>query len=178
MQEIRKSCFQAAVALAVAGGLFAGRAAHAAEAEEAACASFAWPLTRERAALTAPKLATTETGDALKAGEAAQVRLRPMADVAFPTPPERQPKIPVSFAAVVKVDAPSKPGLYQATLSEEAWIDVVQNGERLKAAAFSGKTGCPGMRKSVRFNLAPLPTTIQISGAAADRINLIIAPAD
>ena len=69
-------------------------------------------------------------------------------------------------------------GLYQITLSDEAWVDVVQNGARVKSSDFSGQKACPGVRKSVRFDLAAGPATLQISNAESAKINLAIAPAD
>lgn len=165
--------FAAVVAAAVFG--FLAASAHA---EEPACASFAWPLTRELALLDAKSLRSVELGATIRFGEGVGVALRPMADVAFAAPPERLPKIPASFAALLRVEAPAKAALYQVTLSEEAWIDVVQDGARLRAGAFSGKTGCPGMRKTVRFDLSASPAVVQISGAAADRINVVVTPAD
>ena len=71
-----------------------------------------------------------------------------------------------------------KAGLYQITLSDEAWIDVVENGARVKSSDFSGQKACPGVRKSVRFDLAAGPATLQISNSESPKINLAIAPAD
>ena len=73
---------------------------------------------------------------------------------------------------------PEKPGLHQITLSAEAWVDVVQDGRFLRSVAFSGRSGCAAMRKSVRFELQQRPATIQISGASGQRINLIVTPAN
>jgi len=165
--------FVAGVATAVFG--FLAASAHA---EEPACASFAWPLARELALLDAKGVRAVESGATIRFGEGVGVALRPMADVAFAAQPERLPKIPASFAGLLRIEAPARPGLYQVTLSEEAWIDVVQDGARLRAGAFSGKTGCPGMRKSVRFDLSASPVIVQISGAAADRVNVVATPAD
>ncbi|MFT4096083.1 MAG: hypothetical protein QM651_03100 [Rhodoblastus sp.] len=165
----------AALALAFAASLLATLPAPA---QEAACSSFEWPLTRELQLLSAHDLATIETGAAIKAGgPAAVVKLRPMVEAAFLQPPERQPKRADSFGGVVSVGSFPAAGLYQITLSGEAWIDVIQDGQRLKSVAFSGRQGCAGMRKSVRFQLNAAPATIQISGAADARIALVVTPA-
>ncbi len=111
-------------------------------------------------------------------GPAAAVRLRPMGQVAFAMPPERQPKRADSFGGIVSIGSLPAAGLYQITLSGEAWIDVLQNGQRVKSASFSGRQGCAGMRKSVRFQLNAAPATIQISGAEDDRLNIVVTAAD
>ncbi len=88
--------------------------------------------------------------------------------------PERAPAAG-SYAAVLnvpKLDA----GLYQVTVSAEAWIDVAQNGALVKSSAFSGQHDCDGVRKSVRFPLAAGPATLEISNAHADHIMVAISP--
>lgn len=162
--------------LLIAAGLLASGAS--ARAEEDACAAFAWPLKREQAVLAPLSLATVGTGGRLRQGEAVVVKLKPMAEVAFALAPERKPKIPDAFGAVVGMDAPPKAGLYQITLSQETWLDVVQGDARLKSTAFSGKQGCASMRKSVRFDLSAAPVIVQISGAATDSVRMTIFPAD
>ena len=68
-------------------------------------------------------------------------------------------------------------GLYIVTVSDYAWIDLVQNDAYLKPKGFSGVTGCNGARKSVRFDLSAGPVTIQVSGVAKDAINVAFTPA-
>ncbi len=148
-----------------------------ARAQDAACAAFAWPLEREYALLSSPNVVALETGARIRVGEAAAVALRPMGDVAFVKPPERQPKVAPSYAAALTLEAAAA-GFYQITLSEDAWLDVVQNDAILRSAAFSGKQGCAGMRKSVRFELAQAPAVVQISGAAARQIRIVVTAAD
>ncbi len=94
----------------------------------------------------------------------------------FALPPERAPKAG-SFGGVLKV-AIDKPGLYEVTQSDEGWIDVVQDGARVKSSDFSGQKACPGVRKSVRFNLAAGPATLQISNVETRTIMVAIAPAE
>lgn len=158
--------------------LMGGVVAPHASASEAACSTFDWPLERELASLSAPGLGLAESGDAIRAnGVAMALNLKPMANVTFALAPERKPKHAGSFGAVV-VATPEKPGLHQITLSAEAWVDVVQDGRFLRSVAFSGRSGCAAMRKSVRFELQQRPATIQISGASGQRINLIVTPAN
>ena len=63
------------------------------------------------------------------------------------------------------------------TLSDEGWVDVVQNGARVKSSDFSGQKTCPGVRKSVRFTLAAGPAQLQISNVETNKIVFAIAPA-
>jgi hypothetical protein len=165
-----------AIGFVVAAASLAQAPAGAQERDE--CREFAWSLAREQAWFATRDLPAIESGGKAAAGRALVVKLRPMAEVAFAAAPERAAKTPDAFGAIVFVGAPGKPGLYQVTLSEEAWVDVVQGGQRLKSAAFTGRKGCPGLRKSVRFELKAEPLTLQISGATVDHINLALAPAD
>ena len=105
----------------------------------------------------------------------ATVNLVPFASANLPTAPERAPKSPDSFAGFVKVPAPARAGTYKITLSSEAWIDIVQADHVVKSTAFSGVLGCEGIRKSVKFDLAAQPFTIQISGVRANAIGLAIS---
>ncbi|WP_296707335.1 hypothetical protein [Rhodoblastus sp.] len=104
------------------------------------------------------------------------VALKPVEAAGFVMEPERAPK-PGTFGAVLRFDSVDKAGAYQITLSNEAWIDVVQGGARVKSTAFSGQKACPGVRKSVRFDLIAGPLIVEISNAESDTIALAIAPA-
>lgn len=63
------------------------------------------------------------------------------------------------------------------SLSAYAWVDAIQNGGYLKTLAFSGATGCEGIRKSVKFQLTDAPLTLQVSGVTTDALAIVIAPA-
>ena len=65
--------------------------------------------------------------------------------------------------------AARKPAPTRSRLSSEGWIDVVQDGHAVKSAAFSGALGCEGVRKSVKFDLAAQPLTLELSGVPATR---------
>ena len=67
-------------------------------------------------------------------------------------------------------------GVYQITVSDPVWIDVVQNGKVLKSDSFTGQEGGPGVRKSVRFNLDVGPMLIELSDAAVSQLNLDLLP--
>jgi hypothetical protein len=161
-------------ALLVVSSLIAATPALAAD--PVGCDKFKWPMEKELAALTAPsrpKLASGAEAPALPT--AVTVALRPIADAALPKPPEHTQK-PETHAGFVRANAGSA-GLYTVTISGYAWIDAIQNDAYLKPKGFSGVTGCDGARKSVRFDLAAGPLTIQLSGVAQDTISVALMPA-
>jgi hypothetical protein len=138
------------------------------------CDHFKWSVARERAWFAASPAALPATGGQAVASAGYAVTLAK--DVKLPVAPERAPK-PDTFAAVL-IALKLAPGLYQITLSAEAWVDVAENGKRVKSSAFSGQRDCPGVRKSVRFPLGAGPATIEISNAGADKILFALAPAN
>ncbi|KST58709.1 hypothetical protein AO398_20900 [Methylobacterium sp. GXS13] len=162
----------------LAVGLAAISISSAKAADAPACASFAWSIAREQTAFAAPKLSALASGSALpsEAG-AAQLTLKPASEIALPVPSERPAK-PDTFSGFVTATVPAA-GTYQVTLSDEAWIDVSQDGRStLKPTAHSGKVGCPDVRKSVRFALNAGPATIEISRAARPQIKLGLLKAE
>jgi hypothetical protein len=144
--------------------------------EPVGCDKFKWPVERETTALRASDLKTVASGGDLAALPfAAKVTLKAPQDAALPTPPERAPK-DGTFAGFLSAKAVT-PGVYSVSLSAPAWLDVVQNGQFLKAKSFSGVQGCDGIRKVVKFELTAAPFTLQISGVAADSIAVAVMPA-
>ena len=158
----------------VLGCMFAA-AAHAQE--PVGCDKFKWPLDQERTLLTSGKAIAVVSGSSLKSSlpVAVTVSLVPFADAKLPTAPERAPRLPTSFAGFLQIGAPGHDGTYKISLSSEAWIDVVQGGHLLKSVAFSGATGCAGIRKSVKFDLKAEPFTIQLSNVATNSIGVAIS---
>jgi hypothetical protein len=144
--------------------------------EPVGCDKFKWPLDQERAMLTSTNVVTVASGMsvALPLPVALTVTLVPFADAKFPTPPERAPRSPDSFAGFITVPAPAQAGTYKLTLSSEAWIDVVQAGHLLKSGAHSGAMGCEGIRKSVKFDLAAEPFVVQLSNVKTNSIGVAI----
>ncbi|WP_189644373.1 hypothetical protein [Mesorhizobium sp. M9A.F.Ca.ET.002.03.1.2] len=128
---------------------------------DAGCDTFKWPVTREQALFaTAP---AAQPGTALTVGQAMDFTLAAIDTVSFEVPPEHAPAAG-TFGATASVTVPPE-GELQFSLSDEAWIDVVQDGHAVKSAGFSGVKTCPGIRKSVRFKLSAGPATVQLSGA-------------
>jgi hypothetical protein len=143
---------------------------------EDGCDKFAWPLARQRALFAAAEKPTVKAGEALAAlpGGAFILRLQPAADAVFAMPPERKPRSETWFGGVVRFAAPDKPGIYQVTLSDEAWVDVVQDGRYARSVGSTGRGDCPGLRKSVRLDLGGAPFVLQISGVSSDSITVAI----
>lgn len=159
-----------AVALALPGVAFAQ--------DPKGCDGFKWPIAREQALLAAATN-TIAPGSELPQIPAAAVRiaLQPHEKAVLPMPPERAPKDKTSLSGALKIAKIDKPGLYTVSLSAYAWVDAIQNGGYLKTLAFSGATGCEGIRKSVKFQLTDTPLILQVSGVTADTLAIVIAPA-
>jgi hypothetical protein len=174
MSFTSRSCFSLAFLIAV----FGTTAALAAE-EPNGCDKFKWPIARERAALAAPDRTRLTSGSELPALPTTGLTLGLVtaAEAKLPSPPERAPK-DGTFAGFTKVAAAPKPGLYTISLSTGGWIDVVQDGQVLKPTAFSGATGCDGIRKTVKYELKASPFVLQISGTKEDAISVVILPVE
>lgn len=144
--------------------------------EPVGCDKFKWPLDKERAllAVAKPQPSGGKVGQPLAA--AVKLTLSPLADAKLPTEPSRKPKMADSYAGFVRYAPPPKSGTYRVTLSDAAWIDVVQDGKPAKAIAFSGVLACDGIRKSVKFNLAASPFVVEISGTEAHELAIAVTP--
>ncbi|MFT3987339.1 hypothetical protein [Aestuariivirga sp.] len=143
------------------------------------CAAFKWPLAQESQWFTAANIPAVETGASFTElpASALAVTLVDGAKAGFVLPPERKPKDVAPNGAVLQFNLPEA-AAYQITLSEEAWLDVVQNGAFKPSADFSGAKGCPNLRKSVRFALDAGPATVQISGASATHVLVAVRKAE
>ncbi len=164
---------KSALAVALALGITAGPCLAQ---EPVGCDKFKWPLDKERATLTGTDLPKLKSGDRViwPMPWATIIALLPFAQAQLPVAPERAPKSASSFAGYLEVPAPPSPGTYTITLSSDGWIDVIQRGRALKAVAFTGATGCDGVRKSVQFDLDRQPFNIELSGVPADSIGIVV----
>ena len=145
--------------------------------EPTGCDKFKWDVARERAALDLPNTAKLPSGSEISAPlpQTVTLDLKSTGDAKLPMPPERTPK-PGTFAGFSTLNAIPASGTYSISLSSAAWVDVVQNGGFLKPKAFSGVTGCDGIRKTMKFDLAPGPVTIQLSGVSESSIRMAVMP--
>jgi len=145
--------------------------------EPSGCDKFKWPLDKERATLTGTDLPKVTSGSRIdwRLPFATIVSLVPLADAKLPIPPERAPKTNESFAGFIQSPPPAKAATYKITLSAEGWIDIVQDGRRVESKTSTGVKGCPGVRKSVKFDLAAAPFTVQLSDIEANSVGLVIS---
>jgi hypothetical protein len=166
---IVKSFILAVVSWALAGAALAQ--------EPVGCDKFKWPLDKERATLNGTDLPKVVSGDRVTfpIPFGTIVALVPFADAKLPAPPERAPKSPDTFAGFFQAPAPKQPGSYKITVSAEGWIDVTQADQAVKSTAFSGAMGCEGIRKSVKFDLAAAPFTVELSSVKANDIKIVIS---
>jgi hypothetical protein len=142
------------------------------------CAKFKWSIAREQSAFSRPGLEGVAPGKPLPGiMDPAVVRLQPVAEVAFVQPPHHKPG-DRTFGGVFKLPPIAVAGTYQLTLSDEAWIDMLQGGHEVRSSAFSGVKDCPGIRKSVRFPLQTGDASVQISGSPSDSIKVELLPAE
>ncbi len=145
--------------------------------EPRGCDKFKWPVAREQAALVAADLPRLASGAQRSAGpDAFAVALTAPAAARLPMPPERAAKQGPDQSGFINFAAPAEAGTYEVVLSAGVWVDVVQGGAYLKPLAFSGALDCAGVRKLLRFEIAPSPFILQISGATADSLKLIVEP--
>ena len=164
---MRRLTFAAAALIALLSPAFA----------DDGCGKFAWPLAREQALFAAADKASVNAGTVLAAIPKAAfvVHLQPGTQAIFTMPPERQPRSERWFGGAIRFPKLDKPGIYQVTLSEEAWIDVVQDNRYARSVGSTGRGDCPGLRKSVRLDLAAAPFVLQINGVASDSVDVAIS---
>ena len=146
-------------------------------AQDAGCDKFAWSLTRERALFAAADKRPLAAGAELAAipQDAIVLSLQPAAQATFVLPPERKAKSENWFGGGLRLPAPEKAGSYQVTLSQEAWIDVVQDGRYARSIGSTGRSDCSGLRKSVRFELNATPFVVQLSGVTTATVVVAIS---
>jgi hypothetical protein len=159
--------------------LLLGTAPALAAEEPSGCDKFKWNIDRERAALTAPDRIKLASGGELATlpSTGMTLALRAPADAKLPSPPERAPR-EGSFAGFASFKSAPKAGIYTVSLSAGGWVDVVQDGHFLKPKAFSGATDCDGLRKTMKYEIAPGPFVLQISGIKEDAVSVAILPSE
>lgn len=166
-----RSAVSGLILLALLLGAPEGRAA-----EGQGCSGGAWPLEAARAALDAAQTQAANGAELPAAEGGVLLQLVPLSDAKLPYPPARLPPETANFAGFVLLPAPTAAGRIEVSLSEAGWVDLVQDGKSLPAAAFTGVKGCPGLRKSVRFEVTQRPLVLQVSGVSVDRLKVVVAP--
>jgi len=147
--------------------------------EKPPCDQFAWSLDKVRIWFGGA-LNVVESGARIDpfAEGAFTAKLGPLDKVRFVLPPEGQPKEGKPNGAIVSFGPLAKTGRCQVTLSDEAWIDLIQNNAYAKAVEHTGVHGCSGLRKSVRFDLQRGPLVLQLSAASASQLSVSIRPVE
>ena len=142
------------------------------------CDKFAWSVTEERGLFSAGAKPSVDSGTTLTSlpTNAFVLKLKPSAAVPWVLPPERDRSAAGSFGGIVDLPPPAQAGIYQITLSADAWVDVAQDNRYARAVGSSGRSDCEGLRKSLRIELRQLPLTLQFSGIPADTITVAIKP--
>jgi hypothetical protein len=141
-------------------------------AQEDVCGQFSWSVGREIDLFADGFLPTVGNAQSLPKEGVFALLLKPVGDVIYPVTPESGSD--GSYGGVVTIEnIPA--GRYQIILSEEAWVDAIQERARLPVRAFSRNKGCPGVRQIVQFDVSGEPLTIAISRAGVPRINIAVA---
>ena len=141
------------------------------------CDKFKWPVEREMTALRAAHLQQVNSSTKLSAVPfVGTVVLVPSNTANWPKEPERTPKDDTFSGYLVIMGIAS--GTYSISVSDAAWLDVVEDDHFLKAKADSGVQGCQGIRKVLQFELRGDPLIVQISGAPTPRLNVAILSAE
>ncbi|MFZ5781339.1 MAG: hypothetical protein ACOY4R_14195 [Pseudomonadota bacterium] len=137
------------------------------------CHRFEWSVERERALFADGFTADVESEAVLPRDGAFSLMLRPVAQVPYVVVPQRGRDD--GFGGVVTLDWIGA-GRWQVTVSEDVWIDAIQNERRLPPLATTARGDCPGVRKSLRIEIRSLPLTLQFGGAGARRLNVSVLP--
>lgn len=164
------------LAAVIAAFCITGLAGHAV----AECKGFDWPLEAEQEWFAAADIAVVHSAakQPLTPGRGFTLKLRPVADSAFPVAPSRPDKAGSGYGGFVAFESVPKAGEVQVTLSSEGWIDIVQNGATLTATARTRDRGCATIRKSVRFPLAAGPFILMVGGSPDETIRVAVRPLD
>jgi hypothetical protein len=142
-----------------------------ARAQEEVCGQFSWSVGREIDLFADGFLPAVESALSLPKEGVFALLLKSSSDVIYPVAPERGRD--GSYGGLVTIER-IPAGRYQIILSEDAWVDAVQDGMRLPVRAFRRGGECPGVRQSVQFDVSGEPLTIEISGASARRVNIAV----
>lgn len=145
-------------------------------ADPSGCDSFAWSVTQDQRLFTASDKPIIASGTTLVVppSGALVLKLAPNGAIAWTLPPERSRNSSGSLGGIVVLPAPAHPGIYQITLSADAWVDDVQDGQYARAVGSSGRSDCEGLRKSLRLELRQLPISLQISGSSSEAMTIAI----
>lgn len=154
--------------------------AHAAE--TGGCESFDWPLATEISWMTSNDHLSLKSGDEVDAipDKAIKLALLPEGDVKFALAPSgaSKSKPTPAYGGTLEIGKIAEAGLYQVTISNRGWIDLVQADTTLATVAHTGKSDCATVRKSLRFEVKSGPAVLQLSGVPSPDITVAIRRAE
>src|SRR5689334_24843463 len=145
-------------------------AAADAAAEGDNCRNFSWSIGRTIDLFDEP-LPTVQSGQSLPKEGVFAVLLKPVADVIYLMTPERGSD--GSWGAMITLESVPA-GRYQIALSEDAWVEAIQDNKRLVTFASKRSKECRGVRHSVDVDVKGEPLTLQIGGAHVRRLNIAV----
>ena len=145
-------------------------AATAVSAQQENCRNFSWSIGRAIDLFDEP-LPTVQSSQWLPKEGVFALVLKPVGDVIYPMTPERGSDS--SWGGVMTIENVAA-GRYQIALSEEGWVEAIQENKRLITFASARSQECRGVRRSVDVELKGEPLTLQIGGATAHRINIAV----
>src|SRR5262245_58479461 len=145
-------------------------AAADAAAQGESCRNFSWSIGRSIDLFDEP-LPTVESGQGLPKEGAFAVLLKPVADVIYFLPPDRGSD--GGLGGLVTIES-MPAGRYQIALSDDGWVDAIQDNKRLPELASSRTRECPGVRYSIEVEVKGEPLTLQIGGAHVRRVNIAV----
>ena len=141
-----------------------------AAAQDGNCRNFSWSVGRTIDLFDEP-LPTVQSAQSLPKEGVFALQLRPVADVIYMMTPERGSD--GSWGAVITLEnVPA--GRYQIALSDDAWVEAVQDNKRLVTFASKRSKECRGVRHSVDVDVQSNPLTLQIGGAHVRRLNIAV----
>lgn len=135
------------------------------------CGRFGWSLAREAELFSDGFMPVVEASSWLPREGAFVLLLTPMHSTLYVVVPERGRDD--GFGGFVTLQWIAA-GRYQVTLTDEAWVDVVQDDRRLPIFALTRRTDCPGLRISLQVDVESKPLTLQFGGAKARRLGIAV----
>jgi hypothetical protein len=150
--------------------VLATAAAAQAAAQDDNCRNFSWSIGRPIDLFDEP-LPMVQSAQSLPKEGVFAVLLKPVADVIYPMTPERGSD--GSWGAVITLEnIPA--GRYQIALSEDAWVEAIQDNKRLVTRASSRSKQCRGVRRSFEVEVQGEPLTLEFGGASVRRLNIAV----
>jgi len=134
------------------------------------CRNFSWSVGRSIDLFDEP-LPTVQSSQSLPKEGVFALVLKPAADVIYPMMPERGSD--GTWGGVMTIES-LPAGRYQIALSEDAWVEAIQENVRLPLLASGRTRECQGVRRSVDVDVKGEPLTLQLGGAGARRIAIAV----